>query len=150
SDKIGWSGRTQALFRGDALPDSGGDFRSRIVPDDQTQRAKALQAHFEAQTATEFDCEYRIRGADGQVVWVNDRGSAEFQDGRPVRVLGALRVITARKDREARLEYLASFDDLTGHYNRGRLKEALQHGLALAARYRIPGAYLVVGIDKLT
>ena len=150
SDKIGWSGRTTALFRGDVLPDTGGDYRGRIVPDDQAQRAKALQAHFEKQDTTEFDVEYRIRGADGQIVWVNDRGMAEFQDGRPVRVLGAVRIVTARKEREARLEYLASFDDLTGHYNRGRLKEALQHGLALAGRYRIPGAYLVVGIDKLT
>lgn len=150
SDKISWSGRISTLFRDGDLPASGSDFRARIVPDDQAQRSKELQAHFDAASDQEFDCEYRLRNTDGTIVWLSDRGTAQFQEGRPVRVLGSLRIVTARKEREARLEYLASFDDLTGHYNKGRLKEALQHGLALASRYRIPGAYLVVGIDKLT
>ncbi len=150
SDKITWSGRITALFRGSEPPATGAEFRARIVPDDQAQRSKELQAHFDAGDDQEFDCEYRLRSNEGQIVWLSDRGTAQFQEGRAMRVLGTLRVITARKEREARLEYLASFDDLTGHYNKGRLKEALQHGLALASRYRIPGAYLVVGIDKLT
>jgi diguanylate cyclase (GGDEF)-like protein len=60
-----------------------------------------------------------------------------------------LRLIGARKAREAQLEYLANHDELTGHYNRGRLREALEHALGAARRYGIAGAYLVVGIDRL-
>ena len=44
SDKVTWSGRTSTLFRDGDLPASGSDFRTRIVPDDQAQRSKELQA----------------------------------------------------------------------------------------------------------
>ncbi len=151
SDSVGWSGRVGALFGQGPIPITGAEFRSRVVADDQTNRAKLLQSHFSAHDGQEFECEYRLRAADGKVIWVEDRGSAQFHaDGRPVRLLGTVRIVTARKEREARLEYLANFDELTGHYNKVRLREALQHGLMVAGRYRIPGAYLVVGIDKLT
>jgi diguanylate cyclase (GGDEF)-like protein len=151
TDTIIWSGRLKALFPDAAPPPTGSEFRGLVVAEDQAIRAKRLQAHIDGRGQTEFECEFRLRGGDGRFIWVDDRGSAQYHDdGRPSRLLGTLRIVTARKEREARLEYLASFDDLTGHYNKLRLKEALQHGLALAARYRIPGAYLVVGIDKLT
>lgn len=151
TDTIQWSGRVKALFAENAPATTGGEFRALILADDQGTRAKLLQQHLEAHGQREFECEYRLRGPDGRFIWVDDRGSAQFHpDGRPSHLFGSLRIVTARKEREARLEYLASFDDLTGHYNKLRLKEALQHGLALAARYKIPGAYLVVGIDKLT
>ncbi len=151
TDTIAWSGRVKNLFADLPPPPSGGEFRAFVLGEDQANRAKRLQQHIETRGDTEFECEYRMRGADGRFIWVDDRGAAQYhEDGRPSRLLGTLRIITARKEREARLEYLASFDELTGHYNKLRLKEALQHGLALAARYRIPGAYLVVGIDKLT
>ncbi len=151
TDTVTWSGRVKALFADAAAPATGAEFRAAVLPEDQTIRAKLAQQHIDTRGKTEFECEYRLRGKDGRIIWVDDRGAAVFrEDGRAARLMGALRTITARKEREARLEYLASFDELTGHYNKLRLKEALQHGLALAARYRIPGAYLVVGIDKLT
>jgi len=151
TDTIVWSGRIKNLFAETPPPPSGSEFRALVLGEDQANRAKRLQQHIETRGDTGFDCEYRMRSGDGRFIWVDDRGEAQYhEDGRPSRLLGTLRIITARKEREARLEYLASFDELTGHYNKLRLKEALQHGLALAARYRIPGAYLVVGIDKLT
>jgi diguanylate cyclase (GGDEF)-like protein len=151
SDTVAWSGRINVLFGSAGMPATGTDFRGRVITDDQTARAKIFQAHFAARDGQEFECEYRLRGPDGRVIWVEDRGTAQFHDdGRPQRLLGTLRVVTARKEREARLEYLANFDELTGHYNKLRLREALQHGLMVSARYRIPGAYLVIGIDKLT
>ena len=58
-------------------------------------------------------------------------------------------MINTRKQRESELEYLANYDQLTGHFNRSRLKAALEHALASSARYAAAGAYLVVGIDKL-
>src|SRR3954468_18713587 len=151
SDTIAWSGRVKALFHDAKPPTTGAEFRALILADDQPVRERALQAHLDARDGQEFDSEYRLRGGDGRVLWVHDRGSAQTKDsGWPPRIYGTLGIVTARKEREARLEYLASFDELTGHYNKLRLKEALQHGLALAARHRIPGAYLLVGIDKLT
>jgi diguanylate cyclase (GGDEF)-like protein len=150
ADTVSWSGRISALFQNAKPPTTGAELRALILSDDQPARERALQAHLDTQDGQEFDSEYRLRGPDGRAIWVHDRGSAQFNDGRAARIYGTLRIVTVRKEREARLEYLASFDELTGHYNKLRLKEALQHGLALAARHRIPGAYLVVGIDKLT
>ena len=151
ADTIVWSGRITALFQAAPPASTGAEFRGRIMADDQANRAKIVEAHLAAHDGQEFECEYRLRGPEGRIIWVDDRGSAQFKpDGRPARLQGTLRVVTARKERESRLEYLASFDELTGHYNKLRLREALQQGLAVAARYRIPGAYLVIGIDKLT
>lgn len=151
TDTVQWSGRVKSLFGQTPPPVTGSEFRALILAEDQANRAKKLQQHIEARGGQDFECEYRLRGGDGRVMWVDDRGAAQFhEDSRPARLLGTFRIITARKEREARLEYMASFDELTGHYNKLRLREALQHGLALAQRYRIPGAYLVVGIDKLT
>jgi diguanylate cyclase (GGDEF)-like protein len=150
SDTIHWSGRLSALFQDAKPPTSGAELRALILADDQPMRERALQSHLDTRDGQEFDSEYRLRGPDGRAIWVHDRGAAQFMEGRACRIYGTLRIVTVRKEREARLEYLASFDELTGHYNKLRLKEALQHGLALASRHRIPGAYLVVGIDKLT
>jgi diguanylate cyclase (GGDEF)-like protein len=61
-----------------------------------------------------------------------------------------MRFITQRKHNEAELKYLANHDELTGHFNRVRLREALDHAIKYSARYGISGAFLVVGIDKLT
>jgi diguanylate cyclase (GGDEF)-like protein len=52
--------------------------------------------------------------------------------------------------RAGRRGHLATFDQLTGHFNRDRLREALDHALNVTKRYKVEGAYLVVGVDNLT
>jgi diguanylate cyclase (GGDEF)-like protein len=135
------------MFGGPVDVSSGEAFNERIYTEDVAARAKAMSIHFG--TRESFDCEYRLRGMGGKLTWVHDRGTAYFIEGRPARMIGTLRVITARKQRETELEYLANYDQLTGHFNRSRLKAALEHALTGSTRYAAPGAYLVVGIDKL-
>src|SRR5262249_41914544 len=116
TDTIAWSGRIKALFPDGTPPLNGAEFRGQVLAEDQSNRAKRLHTHIEAHGETEFECEYRLRGVDGRFTWVDDRGTAQFHDdGRPSRLYGTLRIVTARKEREARLEYLASYDELTGH-----------------------------------
>ncbi|MGQ0662193.1 MAG: putative bifunctional diguanylate cyclase/phosphodiesterase [Pseudomonadota bacterium] len=148
-DRLAWSGGAAELFgAGAGSPATGEAFTHRIHVEDLEARGAALTAHIRERR--EYDCEYRLRGEQG-LVWVHDRGSIQFsREGRPVRLLGALRVVTRRKQKEARLEYLANFDELTGHLNRARVKEALDLAIAYGTRYQAPGAYLSVGIDKLT
>lgn len=52
--------------------------------------------------------------------------------------------------RAGRRGHLANFDQLTGHFNRDRLREALDYASNDTKRYKGEGAYLVVGDDKLT
>lgn len=144
-DTLAWFGHVEDVF-GEPVA-SGDELKARIVGDDADARMRALADHLSARDP--LDCEYRVRGPGGRIVWLHERGAAQFVEGHPVRLVGTVRVVTARKQREAELEYLANYDPLTGHFNRTRLKGALEHALAGSARYGAPGAYLVVGVDAM-
>jgi PAS domain S-box-containing protein len=149
SDALEWHGspRLLGLTEPEAVANGRG-FAERINPDDTLVRQQRLQAHYARGTA--FDIEYRIRLADGSSAWLHERGTAEFDDmGRPNLMRGVLRAVTQRKSKEQKLEHLANYDELTGHFNRKRLREALEQVLAQVARADMRGAYLAVGIDKL-
>ncbi len=125
------------------------EFAGRINPEDLVVRLDMLSRHYRTQTP--YDCEYRLRLAGGEQGWVHDRGTAEFgPHGQPQRLRGILRFVAGRHQSEAELKYLANHDELTGHFNRPRLRKSLDHSLKYAARYGEVGAFLVVGIDKLT
>jgi len=150
-DALAWHGADAAVF-GIADPVSiatGRAFTERIHVEDRDVRASLLEGH--VVRGETFECEYRLLGDDGGVIWVQDRGSAEFDaKGRLKRVVGVLRHVTDRKAEERRLELLANYDELTGHFNRGRLKQALDQVLSASLRSGAPGAYLAVDIDRLS
>jgi diguanylate cyclase (GGDEF)-like protein len=150
ADTIAWCGRSDNVFGTRAeFPVSGQTFQSRVYAEDLPQRLKALSAHFVDRIA--YDLDYRIRGDGGALIWVHDRGRATFSDdGKPLRLVGTLRAITIRKEKETRLEYLANYDPLTGHFNAARLRESLDHAIEYAVRYKAPGALLLIGVDNLS
>ncbi len=151
TDRIAWIGSGRDIFgtadvKGVA---TGESFVDRINPEDVPLRLKALSDHFA--DGAQYDCEYRIRGENGAFCWVHDRGRAQrIGNAVPGRMIGSLRLVNARKQNEARLERLASFDELTGHLNQVRLREALEHALSYCRRSEVPGGYLVIGVDKLS
>ena len=149
-DTIAWSGCRAAAnveFVDDL--DSGRTFANRIHPDDLVHRQLALAAHFDGEAA--FDCEYRLRDAEGGFLWVHERGRAKRDDvGRPQVMFGVIRTIGDRKAQQTRLERLANYDELTGHFNKSRLREALDQIIAGSQRGRNPAAFLSVGVDNMT
>ena len=150
-NSIVWFGRVTDIFGlGSAAEISAGaEFQRRINPEDLLVRRRAFSEH--VVSGGPFDCEYRVRGDGGQIVWVHERGSASLSAvGEPERVSGTLRVITERKANEARLEYLANYDEMTGHFNQSRLREALDQAMSYGRRYGVEGAYLQVAIDGLS
>lgn len=149
SDRLAWAGEIEeVLGEGEQAIASGHGFNNRIHPEDLPRRLKALSDHF-SQGDT-YDCEYRVRNGQGVVIWVHDRGRVQMDDnGMPRAMSGAMRVITQRKQNEARLERIANYDELTGHFNRARLRDELDHALSFARRFRVAGAFLVIGVDKL-
>ena len=151
SDGMLWSGRTHEVFgaAAESLFATGEAFHGRVNPEDLPNRLKSLSDHYLNREV--FDCEYRVRRPDGEFCWVHDRGRAVFAgSGEPVRFHGIIRPVDRRKQNEARLEHLANFDELTGHFNRNRLRQSLQQLIVHGQRYGIPGAYISVGIDKLS
>jgi diguanylate cyclase (GGDEF)-like protein len=151
SDAILWHGAVAAMI---GVPDAsaiatGRALAGRLNPDDLLLRQQRLNTHW-TRRAT-FDCEYRVRAESGGFAWVHDRGTAVFDGaGRPIRMHGVWRLITGRKAQELRLEHAANYDELTGHFNKKRLREALDHIVSSSLRSTSAGAYLAVGIDKLT
>jgi diguanylate cyclase (GGDEF)-like protein len=149
TDVIEWHGSLKALgFADGAGLATGQAFADRVSPDDMLLRQQRLHAHYAR--GAPFDCEFRLRLEAGGFAWLHDRGSAEFDTvGRPKRLRGVLRLVTGRKAQEQRLEHLANYDELTGHFNKKRLRETLDHLLAASLRSGNPGSYFAVGIDKL-
>lgn len=150
SDRIAFFGDISALFSAGpaSIPDTGEALQARINPEDVPRRRRALADHFAG--TSDYDCEFRLRSRQGEFQWLHDRGAVEMSPaGTPVRMAGVIRLVTLRKQQEERLEYLANFDDLTGHYNKVRLREALDHALAQSQRFGQPGVYMVIGVDHL-
>ncbi len=78
-----------------------------IHPDDLTGVNVALESHLKGQVPT-YECEHRVRHADGRWLWLLDRGKVVEWDktGAPVRAVGTFFDITQRK--QAALELASS------------------------------------------
>ena len=79
--------------------------RSELVhPDDRDRVEAARKAHFSG-AVPYFDCEYRLRRADGAYLWVNGRGLASLDgSGLPVRFTGSIIDITQRRMAQNEIE----------------------------------------------
>jgi diguanylate cyclase (GGDEF)-like protein len=146
SDKLQWSGSSQQFARlgGAEMFADATTLLARLHAEDRRLRQERMYAHIT--TGGPFECEFRVRAADGEFVWVHDRGATIGAD----KMFGVWRFVTARKTAERRLEHVVSYDELTGFYNRKRLSEALDYAVTSSLRSMRPGAYLVIGVDNLT
>lgn len=150
ADTISWLSGVEHAF-GLLTVDSistGEGFNGRINPEDLTERLQALSAVYRG--ARQFECEYRVRDGAGEQHWYHDRGVAEYdENGKPLRLTGVVRPVNESRNNAERIEYLANHDELTGHFNRTRLREALDHAIYNGLRYNAIGTYLVVDVDKI-
>ena len=64
------------------------------------------------------------------------------------RFIGILRDITERKDAEAKLTFLANYDNLTGLPNRSLFRDRLSHAMAKADRSRRLIALMFLDLDR--
>ncbi|HYU11713.1 MAG TPA: EAL domain-containing protein [Stellaceae bacterium] len=149
-DRLEWSGCLPAAGIECATElATGRRFAGRIHPDDLMHRQLMLANHFEREAA--FDCEYRVRGTEGGFIWVHERGRVRRDGtGRPQTMLGVIRAIGDRKAEQSRLEQLANYDELTGHFNKSRLREAIDQIIAANQRVPSPAALLSIGVDNMT
>ncbi|MDD5585638.1 MAG: EAL domain-containing protein [Alphaproteobacteria bacterium] len=144
TDQLAWFGPWQQLF-GEACekpPHNAQSLAAVIVPDD----------HYLvfSDGASVFDREYRVRRADGRVVWVAEHGTTDHESGRPVRQRGLLRIIDAPRQRFTPGTYFAhERDPLTGRLNRASMLAQIDRIMDGSKDVRQASAYMVIGIDNM-
>jgi len=80
-------------------------WRARVHPDDLPGMLDALAAHLGGRSDS-YECEFRLRAADGSYRWVLSRGRSAQVDagGQALRVVGTLTDVTDRHEIEAMRE----------------------------------------------
>jgi len=106
----------------------------RANEEDRAGLVQNLRAHLDGECA-QFEHEYRIDDARGDVRWVLCRGVAVRDDaGRPVRMAGSQTDITEQRRIRDSLAQAARHDALTDLPNRTLFGELLQRAIAHGAR----------------
>ncbi|MCP1336342.1 putative bifunctional diguanylate cyclase/phosphodiesterase [Futiania mangrovi] len=150
TDEIAWTpGVRELLALDDAdLIATGEGFLGRV--EDAARLARPAQIAEMQASGASLELEYRFQSTSRQPLWLEERLIWTAGPGEKGSLRGVLRNVSDRKRREARLDYLASNDDLTGLLNRTRLRERLAHVLAYALRFKAPCAFFIIAIDNLT
>ncbi len=84
------------------------NWRRNLHPDDQ-KRVLESEGKVEKGMSDKWEIEYRLKKADGNYANVLDRGfSVKDENGKVLRLIGAMQDITKRKEEESRLKLLES------------------------------------------
>ncbi|HET7176806.1 MAG TPA: EAL domain-containing protein [Gammaproteobacteria bacterium] len=105
---------------------------------------EALMAALESDG--EFTLEHQIRCANGDVKWVWHRGTAVAGD--PEHIEGFIADVTPQKVGQAKLDYLAHHDMLTGLSNRMVFEEELGRSIERVKRHFRNGVLLFIDLDN--
>lgn len=136
SDRIDWAANAQAVLcvAGVDKVDKGRAFALLVDPEQAGARYDGIAGgpHVTPGTELRYCLRYRFlpEGRRGRAaLWLEDTGVCSIDaEGRPHVAQGTLRVINDRREREERLLYLGSHDELTGQLNRTRLTEEAAPG----------------------
>jgi diguanylate cyclase (GGDEF)-like protein len=152
SDALSWSGNAAVLGLADIGEiDTGQTYARRIDPEGGQSRVDVLQQTTQRDSGdgVPYQVQYALKRGD-EKIWLEDTGRwFAGSDGKPLRAIGTVRVITARHERERKLLQLANFDELTGELNRARLTELLGATLDEAVKFRSSCGFLLVAVDHL-
>ncbi|MCP4875591.1 MAG: EAL domain-containing protein [Gammaproteobacteria bacterium] len=135
-DRVYFSPRWKFMlgFTEDAIGHDPLEWIDRIHADDRFRVINDLHAHKTEQTS-HFECEYRIKNAEGDYRWMVCRGLAvRGEDGVAYRMIGSQSDINDRKQAEEKLVFDAVHDALTGLPNRILFLDRLNHCIELSSR----------------
>src|SRR6516165_6732154 len=99
-DEVWLTDKGRALFSFGASEKLDFDrFRRALHPEDRESVLRTVENSL--RTGAEYECEYRVVLANGQIRWLGARGLVEFNaDGQPARMHGVALDITKRKEAE--------------------------------------------------
>lgn len=119
-----------------------------VCPEDLASFREQFNQVVQNKDAT-IHTEVRVRHRAGHWVWVLIKGRSVDRgaDGRSLRVSGSCAEITVRKENELKVRRLATFDTLTGVFNRSVFNERLTEIFSLSRRTNQPFALMILDLD---
>ena len=122
ANRVWWSDQFKCLLGyrpDDAFPDVIDSWASRLHPDDRATAVEAFAAHLADRSGEAYAVEYRLQTRAGEYRWFLSRGQSQRSaDGRPVRVVGSMSDIHARRTERLLRE--------AEQAQRGRLRDTLR------------------------
>jgi diguanylate cyclase (GGDEF)-like protein/PAS domain S-box-containing protein len=116
-----------------------------VHPDDRIPVIEWLEKIYSMEEQT---IQYRIVRPNGEVRWLEDNARmVRNEQGTPLRLDGVATDISERRLRDKRIEYLATFDSLTGLPNRNLLMNRLAKSLIQACHGEQKLGLLFLDID---
>ena len=93
--------------------------------------------------------ETELRRADGRIIWVEENARlVRDERGRPTVIEGSITDVTDRKRSEARIQFLAHHDGLTGLPNRTLFQERLAAAVEICKRERRSFVLMMFDLDN--
>ncbi len=158
-DTLAWDQHAATLLGVEHLGEiaTGSAFQLKIVPQFIDQRRAAMTLPNAATPvgleglAYSLQYSFYPRGRmQAQSIHIEEQGRWwPGTDGRPVRALGVMRVITGRYEHEQRLRQRGEQDELTGQLNRPTLIEGLEAAYAQSRGAHKPCAFLLAAVNGL-
>jgi len=135
-------------YQADEVASSVYSVRALAHPDDEGTLVEKMEEHLDG-TRSFFEADVRMRRKSGTYIWTNIRGrvTQRDQNDRPLRVTGMLIDISQRKQLEARLNELATTDELTGLFNRRHGTATLRAEIDRARRAGSSFGLVLLDID---
>jgi diguanylate cyclase (GGDEF)-like protein/PAS domain S-box-containing protein len=150
SGAVEWSRQLCSIFEipaGTPARELVGLYERSVHPDDRAAFDARLAACEAAHEPVTLD--HRVIARNGTVRWVELHGKYEFgETGDPVRWVGAVLDITARKEAEEALVFLARHDALTGLPNRTTVSDLLAGELGRAQQRGTQCAVVFLDLDR--
>jgi len=94
-----------------------------------------------------FQGELLVRRRDGDAFWCEVRGRAVRPEDADAGSIWVYLDISARKEREQRIQHLADHDALTGLLNRRLLEDRVRQAIGLARRHEKLAALMLIDLD---